>query len=222
MNWACQLVRKKKRPRPCKGVPWFTALTGSIERSTIPHGLDIQLPGVLRCRLGWLASQFLKEKSRASGIPNSPQKQGANHLSSTKLRLKIALIGKKNWGQKNYQPKESTIRLFFMGNPKKNYHTSLHSLIAPGCNLIPPGMAPEPPIFRWVFPWVDVKIDTLENQQGHNPFWANDWKKVPNLNGITVILPGGISADPITYPFVREKKQPSGTVELWWNVPTKN
>ena len=160
MDTVSESPAKKDQGSLVRGFPWFTALTGSIERSTIPHGLDIQLPGVLRCRLGWLASQFLEEKSRASGNPNSPQKQGANHLSSTKLRLKIALIGKKKLGSKELPTqRKHTIRLFFMGNPKKNYHTTLHSLIAPGCNLIPPTRsnrhtfkAPEPPIFRWVFP----------------------------------------------------------------------
>ena len=93
--------------------------------------LDIQLPGFSR---------------KWDSI--SPQKQGQHEKPAPNWELKIALIGekiththtkKKTWGQKNYQPKESTIRLFFMGNPSNNYHTSLHSLIAPGCNLIPPG-----------------------------------------------------------------------------------
>ena len=112
MDTVSESPAKKDQGSLVRGFPWFTALTGSIERSTIPHGLDIQLPGVLRCRLGWLASQFLEEKSRASGIPNSPQKQGANHLSSTKLRLKIALIGKKTGVKRITNPKKALFAYF--------------------------------------------------------------------------------------------------------------
>lgn len=180
MDTVSESPAKKDQGSLVRGFPWFTALTGSIERSTIPHGLDIQLPGVLRCRLGWLASQFLEEKSRASGIPNSPQKQGANHLSSTKLRLKIALIGKKKLGSKELPTQRKHYSPIFHGKSKEKLPYNFAFSNYQGCNLIPPGMQSShfqgsgTSNFSVGFPRVDVKIDTLENQQGHNPFWAND------------------------------------------------
>ena len=126
--WADELdtVSLSRKTWSCKGAP-CNGLGGSIERSTrkfprvrYPHFDTDQLPGFLRHEFGVFGLPVLEENRAASGISFPPKNRGQTIEKNTKLRVKIALIGEKKhtqkpWGQKNDQPKESTIRLFFHG-----------------------------------------------------------------------------------------------------------
>ena len=118
-------VSLSRKTWSCKGAP-CNGLGGSIERSTrkfprvrYPHFDTDQLPGFLRHEFGVFGLPVLEEKSREVGFQIPPKNRGQTSNRSTKLRLKIALVGKKKLGSKELPTQRKHYSPIFHGKSKE-------------------------------------------------------------------------------------------------------